>query len=298
VVASLVTYRFGVAAKGGDALLNVASLAEMTAGDGTAQVTASIGLFSPARRTYDVSVAAPGALLEAPRESDLRARRRRRPAGDQDGGTGAGEAPPVVDQAPRAGGSEARGAAVPMWAMRTFRARADRVTLGEGLRAELRQERGEVVGRLENRTGRALEDVVVYGAGGRQRIDSLAPGATAQVRFSVDPERAGRGTEFESPLGGMGLVPLGKSEDSPEALRSRLGYAVMRDMAATLGTVLTARRTDDATDRRAAGLPPASSVTVAAWNTDPLLPVRVDGQEVKRGAHVSLLLVHVPVATR
>jgi hypothetical protein len=76
----------------------------------------------------------------------------------------------------------------------------------------------------------------------------------------------------------MGLVPLGKSEDSPEALRSRLGYAVMRDMAATLGTVLTARRTDDATDRRAAGLPPASSVTVAAWNTDPLLPVRVDGQ--------------------
>jgi len=72
----------------------------------------------------------------------------------------------------------------------------------------------------------------------------------------------------------------------------------MRDMAATLGNALTARRTDDAAERRAAGLAPASFVTIAAWNTDPLLPVTVDGQEVKRGAHVNLLLVHAPVSPR
>jgi len=152
-----------------------------------------------------------------------------------------------------------------------------------------------ITGTLENRTGRDLWDVAIYGNGGRQTIDSLRSGETKQVSFVEDPQDAGRGSAWQTPLGRFTIPPVQARKDSPEAIRARLNGVITEEVSRAVGPLLVAQRVEDVAGRRRVGLPPRGAVTIAAWNTDPLLPVTVDGRPVPRGAHVNLILATAPV---
>ena len=66
VVFAVTTYGVGYAAKGNSVFVNRAAVVETTAGERQAGLYTEIGLFSPHRTTYDMSVADPNALAAIP----------------------------------------------------------------------------------------------------------------------------------------------------------------------------------------------------------------------------------------
>ncbi|HVK05726.1 MAG TPA: hypothetical protein VM490_19810 [Armatimonadaceae bacterium] len=297
---SLGAYRLGFATKGTDLYQNVTALVEMGPDGGEATAVAYVGLFSPRRAAYDIRAETPDALLFEPQ-----GRRRYSGRGGNSGSpTGFGVA--TVDQDARPG-STARGADVAMWAMRVFGVRTDALAVGDGVRVRVRREGNRLVGTVENRTKRTLGNAVLFGVGGQQKIGTLAPGQTVSVRYAADPDA--EQMRVESPLAEVarrrdprrqsGSAP-GGSPAAAASVEERLRAAMRERMAFSAGQILEEVRVSEATGRagarpREAALPP-TEVTLAAWNDDPLLPVRVDGKAVANGAHVNLILVRAPVA--
>lgn len=286
ILFSGVAYGFGYKLKGGDLRLNTASVVEMAAGSGQASVRTSIGLFSPRRTSYQISLADPEALFFDPQEARA-------------GGGGASQndyAPLVVSQ--NAGAAQTRGTDISMWAMRVLNARTS-VSLGRGVDARLRVSGNDVVGEITNRTGRDLSDVSVLVAGQHQTWNVLRdnerqpvrlPGA---ARFLNDRWRNPFPDTWQNWWNGNnGVLVNGATEATRtrEAIRRRVKGALYNG-------VVNGQRFGGQTQPGA--LPPAPTpILVTAWNDEPLLPVRVDGQNIQTGENVNLLIVHVPLAGR
>jgi|GEM_PF-2924675 hypothetical protein len=292
-------YRIGFATKGTTLYQNVASLVEMGPDSGAASVLSYVGLFSPRRTRYDVRAEASDALVFEPQ-----GRRRYSSSGN----AAQTFSPLMVDEdAPP--GSEARGADVPMWAMRVFGVRTGSLSLGEGVRIRVRQEGKWLIGTVENRTGRTLEEVSLFGQGGSQKLGTLAPGQTVRVRYACDP--SAEQLRLESPLVHTALQRRSQRQSSspaatsPKERTARLRSAMQERMTFSVGQIIEELRVREWSARqsrlvREVGAPsavlPPPEVTLSAWNADPLQPVRVDGKVVADGAHLNLILVRAPVA--
>lgn len=252
-------YGFGYAIKGGTMRLNTASLIEMGT-DGEGAATASIGLFSPRRATYTVSLPGQNTLLFAP---------------EMQGQMQEGYAPLVVSQE---SGAAARNADVSMWAMRVFGARTT-IRLGAGIRTRLvRQSDGDITGTIENRTDRVLSSVAVRTGIRTVSVGTLQPGQTRGVQIS---RPAGNRVRIDS----WSVFPSESGGADANATRQRIG----RSMAGALNNVRNGNQ------RHSVLFP--NTVQIIAWNYDPLLPVRVNGRAVTAGDHANLLVAYAPVIT-
>ena len=272
-VFSVGAYGFGYAMKGGQIRLNTASLVEMGPGTGDSTITTSVGIFSPRRATYDVSLSDTDAMLFAPESSRRRTN----------------DTPLVTAQD---NGAAVRGADISMWAMRVFGARTT-ARLGDGLQIRLARRDGSLSGWVKNRTGRVLQDVSVSVAGQSQRLAELRPGERKEVRLPLPAvvDRADHDNEWERNLG---AVAWGAEPGATRsAIRASVHSAVSNAMRSGEGRRGRPRLPNGPLQAAAAEKSPRALIT--AWNYDPLLPLRVDGRTVATGDHVSLLLVQVPI---
>ena len=274
-------YGFGYRLKGGQIRMNVASLVEMASGSGQATVLSSVGLFSPRRTSYDVSLAGDEALFFDPSTSRF-------------GGSGEQNdyAPLSVSQEP--GESRARSTDVSMWAMRVLNARAT-TRLGRGVDARLHVQRNDLAGTLTNRTGRDLDDVTVLIAGQRQTVGVLRNGESKPVRLTGAARFLGARARNPFPDDWQNFWNGVRLGSVPEARRTREGIRRMVRAAVHAGMTNRAQMPGV---KKAGNGNEAAPILVTAWSYDPLLPVRVDGRPVPDGDNVSLLIVHVPVAKR
>jgi hypothetical protein len=161
VVFAVGSYAMGAALKGSDVIVN--EVAIVRAGQGATRGIAQVyvGVFSPSRRTFEVSVPG-GALLSSPASSNVF------------GGT---EQP--IDALMGNVTSRIRNFEVGFGVIRGFR--ADTAVDAPAVRADLRLVRGHVEGTLTNGSDTALEHVAIVFGGNVMTIPNLAPGETKAV---------------------------------------------------------------------------------------------------------------------
>jgi hypothetical protein len=146
---------------------------------------------------------------------------------------------------------------------------------------------------VENRTGRALEDVSVSAAGQSQRLGSLPPGQRKDVRLWLPRgARRDRGNDWDHwDLGRTPSDGVRSVDATRRAIRGNMEEAIRSAMTRERWQAQRWLPPDVA---RARDKEPLRAL-VTAWNYDPLLPLRVDGRAVAAGDHVNLLLVHASI---
>jgi hypothetical protein len=258
---TLGSYWFGLTTKGADLLQNTATYIEMNANSGETLVHGVTGVFSPARRNYQVGVGLPDTALWAARTNYS--------SGPEYG--------PIV-MADTATGTAARDAEISMWAMRVFGFRTSSVRVGDGIAANLRLVNGpkgyQIVGDIQNRTGKTLEKIRIERGGVSQDIPQLAPNKKATVTLLYVPFS----TNMSSSMAYRGNQETKSIEDVKRAIADDLLDAMRYPM----------QRPELSLEK--------DEVTIYALNYDSLLPVTVDNQTVKNGANVHLFLVRAKVS--
>ena len=156
VVFAVTTYGVGYAAKGSAVFVNRASMVETTAGERQAGLYSELGLFSPRRTSYDMTVADPNALTAIPvppQDYGYYGRRGQSAAGTY------GRTQFVTTS----GETEMQDAAVNMWAMRSFDLQST-TDLGGAITSTLTftPQTGQVRGSLANHTPYALTECHLY----------------------------------------------------------------------------------------------------------------------------------------
>jgi hypothetical protein len=162
-------FGLGYALRGTDLILNKIAVVALQP-DGTANVTSYLGLFSPARQSYEIEV--PGNGLLSPLASDYN------PWGP--GGTNALGEMIFVQGEP----SHVRGLAVNQWSMQTFMTESTWAGFGQ-LVSDLQFEDDVLVGRVRNETAHTLMDVVLVLGNYFIRLGDLPPGGEAPVTMSL-----------------------------------------------------------------------------------------------------------------
>lgn len=241
-------YGFGSALRGSDVIVNEVAIVRGApdATEGSAQVY--LGVFSPARGTYQVAVAG-GALLSAP------------VVGDVFGGQAAQL--DVIQGEP----ARVRDLSVGFGSLRTVRAETP-VTVPK-LHAELRLVDGVLQGSVRNDSERKLEAVAVVLGGNAVTLGDLEPGATLPVNLRIVANQFG--TSLADRLfGQVGFSTVGSSENQRRnGTRHRILSQLTYDPA--FGNT---------------GQLPADGPVVLAWGRDTLLDVAVAGQKPARSANV------------
>jgi len=171
-------FGLGYALRGTDLILNKIAIIELQP-DGTAGVTSYLGLFSPARRSYEIEVT--GSSLLSP----LTPEHLWRPGG------AAGEMI-FLQSNP----SRVRGLAVNQWSMQTFMTEGMWADFGR-IVGDLRIEGDGLTGTVRNETAHTLTDVVLILGNHFIRLGDLPPGEEAVVMMdSLDLV----GQRFELPI--------------------------------------------------------------------------------------------------
>lgn len=165
---SIGAYGVGYGLRGGEVILNELSVIELTPGADTAQVHTYVGLFSPTKRAYTLTVG--GDPLISPLDPSY---------GPWGPSTGGGNITVIQGQP-----TQVRDLAVNQWAMQTFA--ADTVTgAPANIQAELTYRDGRIRGQVTNAGTQPLRDVVVTMAGEVSRLGTIEAGATAHVDFRI-----------------------------------------------------------------------------------------------------------------
>jgi hypothetical protein len=209
--------------------------------EGTAQVY--VGLFSPSRTTYQMSVPG-GALLSSP-------------ITDAFGGNGAAGVLDVLQGNP----ARIRNLSVGFGSLRTIRAEsAVAVPLIE---ADLRLEAGRLKGTIRNSSTQLLESPAVVLGQTVAVLNDLAPGAEATVDVAV---RTGQfGQSLSDMIVGQAFFNSNPGS-APEAARTYVRHSMVDQLTydPTIGT---------------ANLLPFEGPVILAWGSAGLLPVEVAGQQ-------------------
>jgi len=221
--------------------------------EGAAQ--AYLGVFSPARGTYQLAVPG-GALLSAPI------------VGDFFGGQGTQLDVIQGDTA------RVRDLTVGFGSLRTVR--AETAVAVPRVHAEVRLVDGALRGTIRNDSDRLLESVAVVLGGSVAFVDDLAPGATAEVNARLVATQFGQSLSdriFGQILG----APTTSDTVRRNATRHRILDQLTYDpMFGNLGRL------------------PSDGPVVLAWGRDPLIEVEVEGQRPARSANV-LYYIPVPM---
>ncbi len=280
------TFGVGYAAKGGSLFLNRAAIVETSAGQRGAGVYAELGLFSPRRTDYDLTVSGGDVLAAIPNPGQNYSGRFGGSGGDESQGYGATR----FVQTPA--GASLLGASVNMWAMRAFDVQST-ADLGGSFDARLTPGVGgsALAGTITNHTGRALTGCRLLYRGQSANLGDLAPNAALPVS----------GVSGQS--GGQGLMLSAGEPYSADDAQAPVG-ARMRAALSEYAQSLT--RPPDNNYYNAYGsqapvppyAPAPGEALLVGWSDDPSLAgpaPRVDGRAVKEN-DVSLVIIHLPVA--
>jgi hypothetical protein len=165
-------FGLGYAMRGTDLILNKIAIVAAQP-DGTAQVNAYVGLFSPSRQSYEIEVKGGGLL------SSLN------PGYDPFGPAGSNSMGDMVFVQGDPGW--VRGLAVNQWSMQTFMVEESWPDFGQ-VKGDLGFGDGALVGTVRNGTGQMLKDAVVAMGAQFTRLGDLAPGAEAEVRLDLSAQ--------------------------------------------------------------------------------------------------------------
>lgn len=169
VVFSAGAFGLGYTLRGTDLILNKIAFIELGP-DGAANVTSYLGLFSPARQSYEIEVRDSGLL--SPLTPDYN------PWGTPNVAAG-GEIVFVQGQP-----SHVRGLAVNQWSMQTFMTEGIHTDFGK-VGADLRFEGDALAGIVRNETPHTLKDTVLVLGNHFVRLDDLGPGQEVPVTLEL-----------------------------------------------------------------------------------------------------------------
>ena len=173
-------FGLGYALRGSDLILSKIAVVQVGP-DGAAEVSSYMGLFSPARQSYEIDV--PGASLLAPLNPGYN------PWGPSAVNTG-GETVFVQGEPGRV-----RGLAVNQWSMQTFMTEGLWPDLGR-IAGDMQVKGDALSGTVRNETGRRLTDVVIVLGNRFVRLGDLPPGKELPVTMEL-PELV---SELNGPL--------------------------------------------------------------------------------------------------
>jgi hypothetical protein len=169
---TVAAFAIGATLRGTDVIVNQVAVVRAAPGTDAGQAVVYLGVFSPNRGSYDISIPG-GALLSAPYNGDVV---------DQSGGQGLD----VVQGDP----ARVRQLAVGYGTMRAVRAEAPVTT--PRIEADLRLDGDRVVGTIRNASSQALLKPAVVLGNGLLVLADIAPGATAKVDLRAVPDELGR----------------------------------------------------------------------------------------------------------
>ena len=249
---------FGIGSllRGSDVIVHQVAIVRGAPGTDQATTQAYLGIFSPNRATFQLTVQG-DALLAAPMNGDVFG-----------GGTGSGL--DVLQGTP----SRVRDLAVGFGSLRTVRAEAS--ATGPALDADLALTEGRIRGTVTNRSERTLLDPALVLGSSATTLEDLAPGQTIEVDFAVAPNANNNFPLSERVVGPMAF-------DSSSLTESEQRRLVRRTIIDQL--------TYDPVNGSQFSLP-GDAVTLLAWGTDPVLAAAIEDQEVRQVANV---LYQVPL---
>ena len=276
VVFAVGTFAVGYAAKGGSVFVNRAAIVETTAGQTQAGVRGAVGLFSPRRTSYDLTL--DGAGLSAALPPVVRS-----------GGFGGGDAQPMGQTrlVQTSGGAALLDTAVNMWAMRAFDFQST-TDLGGTIDASVT---GTTLS-VTNHTPHTLTGCLIVLRGASYPAGPLGPGGTAQASLSRLP--SGNPQMPGLPLPQMSPVA---ADGSALAVAPRM-QAALSDYARALGNP-----DNDSYYDYGRGMPQArppfapDEALLVGWSDDPALAgpaPRVDGQAITLHS-TTLVVIHLPL---
>jgi hypothetical protein len=250
VVFTVGSFGIGGLLRGSDVIVNEVGIVSGAPGVTSATIRSYLGIFSPSRTTFQVTV--PGdALLAPPMNGDIF-------------GTGVGTALDILQGDP----SRVRDLDVGFGSIRTIRAEAS-ATAPE-VTGDLRLVDGRLQGTITNGSSRTLEATALVVGSSASRLGDLAPGATAKVDMSVVTNSFDWNPLSERIFGPMNWDGSAIDEAGQRTLVRR--------------SVIDQISVDPMT-----GFPNAISgdgAMLLAWGTDPVVPLDLDGQTVRRMANV------------
>ena len=255
VVFAVGAYGFGAALRGSSIVVNEVAIVRGAPGttDGTAQVY--LGVFSPTRDVYQVSVAG-GALLSAPL------------SGDFFGTTGTANTLDVLQGDP----ARVRDLGVGFSSLRAIRAEtAVKVPLIE---TDLRLEDGRLQGTVKNASQQRLERPAVVLGQTVVNLDDLAPGQTATVDVPTTFNQFGQSMSDKvvgaGVFGDVGTTAGATTQYVRHNMVDQLTYDPMFGSSNVL---------------------PGDGAVVLAWGSEPLLDVTVAGHKPD---HLGNVLYYLP----
>ncbi len=278
VVFAIGTFAVGYAAKGGSVFVNRAAIVETAAGQSAAGVRGALGLFSPRRTSYDLTLTGTGLAAALPPALPNRF-----------GGGGDAQASGQTRLVQTSGGAALLDASVNMWAMRAFDFQST-TDLGGTID-------GSVLGNtltVTNHTPHLLTGCLVIRGGMSYPVGALAPGGTAQASLfappPINPQSPGL------PLPQMSPAMTG----SDQSVTPRM-QAALSDYARTLGQPDNGNNyyynNQGISQPRAPFAPAPNEALLVGWSDDPALAgpaPRVDGQAVTVHS-TTLVVVHLPL---
>jgi hypothetical protein len=244
------SFAIGGLLRGSDVIVHEVGIVRGAPGSTAATITSYLGVFSPARATYQVRV--PGdALLAAPINGDVF-------------GTGAATALDVVQGNP----SHVRDLDVGFGSIRTIRAEAS--ATGPTVSADLHLVGGRLQGTVTNGSAMRLEAAALVVGGSAARLGDIEPGATVSVDMAVATNAMNWNSMSERIFGPMNWEGGSLDEAGQRTLVRR--------------SVIDQISYDPWT-----GFPNAISpegAMLLAWGTEPVVPIELEGQNLRRMANV------------
>lgn len=249
---------FGGLLRGSEVIVHEVAIVRGATGTDEAVTQSYLGVFSPSRASFQLRV--PGnALLATPMSGDVFG-----------GGTTAGL--DVLEGDP----SRIRDLSVGYGSLRTVRAEAQ--TTGPRIEASLRLENDRIVGTVTNRSDRTLTSpALVFGTSATTFAD-LAPGAKADVTLTLSTNPMSMGSLSDRIIGQISFNSNG-TVSGEDAQRRIVRRSVIDQLSFDPQTGMQRSMAVD-------------TPVVLAWGEDPVVPVEIEGVQVRRLANV---LYEIPV---
>jgi len=260
VVFAVGAYAFGAALRGSNVIVNEVAIVRGAPGatEGTAQVY--LGVFSPSRETYQLSVPG-GALLSAPL------------SGDVFGGDQAGAALDVIQGEP----SRVRDLSVGFGSLRAIRAESP--TTVPLVEADLQLVDGHLKGTIRNASEERLEKPAIVLGSTVSVLADLEPGASVSVDVLLRPTFFGQGIP-DLVVGSVFFPDQGRQ--SEQVIRQYVRHTIISQL--TYDPMF-------GTSNRL----PSDGPVILAWGTRDVLDIRIEGQTPRRTGNV---LYYLPTNLR
>ncbi len=256
VVFTVGSFGIGGLLRGSDVIVHEVGIVRGAPGATEATIQSYLGIFSPSRSTYQVRV--PGdALLSPPMNGDVF-------------GNGTSTALDVLQGDP----SRVRDLDVGFGSIRTIR--ADASATAPAVTSNLTLLDGRLQGTVTNNSTTTLLAAGIVVGSSAVRLGDIAPGASTKVDLAISNNAFNGAPMSERIFGPQNWDGSSLDEEQQRTL-------VRRSVV------------DQITNDPMTGFPnaiPADSATLMTWGTDPVVPLEIDGQKVRRMANI---LTEIPL---